>query len=98
MSRRPRLPPKKLPIDLATVDTAKGRWLIAIDSIVETQGGRNLLLGAILEQNIDDETFRSRKFGITVDRLDARNPDKCSYLLDRIRTCLRQPRETVLSI
>jgi hypoxanthine-guanine phosphoribosyltransferase len=55
MPWHPQAPPKKLPIDLAVVDTADGRWLVAIETITETGGTANLLLGIILEQSIDNE-------------------------------------------
>jgi hypothetical protein len=85
MPFRPQAPPKKLPIDLAVVDTARGGWLIAVETIAQTEGTANLLLGIILEQNIDNERFRMRRLGVMVDTREAHDPDKCSSLLDRIR-------------
>jgi hypothetical protein len=38
MPWRPQVPPKKLPIDLTVVDTADGGWLVAVETIAETQG------------------------------------------------------------
>jgi hypothetical protein len=85
MPFRPQALPKKLPIDLALIDSDKGSWLIAIDSTVETQGGRDLHFGAILEQSIGEPRLRSRKLSVTVNCHDAHDPDKCSHLLDKIR-------------
>jgi hypothetical protein len=85
MPFRPQAPPKKLPIDLSVIDTAKGRWLVAVQSIAETHSGRNLLLGIVLEQNIDEQTFRSRELGIAIGTHEAHDPDQCSLLLDGIR-------------
>jgi hypothetical protein len=83
--RRPEDPPKKLPIDLVVVDTTDGGWLIAIETIVATEGAENLLLGIILEQSINDQRFRMRKLGIIVSVRSAHDPDRIPILLGRIR-------------
>lgn len=85
MPRRPQAPPKKLPIDLTVVDTAGGGWLIAVETIAETQGTTNLLLGIILEQSIDHERFRMRRLSVIVDAGEAHDSDRCPNLLGRIR-------------
>ena len=84
MPFRPQAPPKKLPIDLAVVDTQDGGWLVAIKTIAETEGSANLLLGIILEQNIDDESIRMRKLSVIVDAREAHDPDRSQNLLSRI--------------
>jgi len=85
MPIRPHVPLKRLPIDLETVDTSKGSWLVAVASIVETIGDGNLLLKLILEQRIDDKRFRMRQVGIKVKAVDARDANRSAPLLDRIR-------------
>jgi hypothetical protein len=86
MPWHPQAPPKKLPIDLAVVDTADGRWLVAIETITETGGTANLLLGIILEQSIDNERIRMRKLSMIVNAHEAHEPDRGPNLLARIRT------------
>jgi hypothetical protein len=70
---RPTLPPKKLPIDMMRIETAKGSWGIFVRHIGETQGGRNILIKIILEQGIDDEHFRMRNLEMVVNSRDARD-------------------------
>jgi hypothetical protein len=70
---------------LARVDSSKGEWLVAVHSIAQTRGGDTLLLGIIVEQNIDDESFRMRRIEAMVDKREANDPDRCTSLLDRIR-------------
>jgi hypothetical protein len=85
MTLRPHGPPKQLPINLSTVDTSKGTWLIAVETIAETLAHGNLLLNVVLEQRIDDEHFRTRELGIKVRAVDARDADRSVLLLNRIR-------------
>jgi hypothetical protein len=66
MPFRPQGPPKKLPIDLTVVESSKGGWLIAVETIVETISDDGLLLKMILEQRIDAEHFRMRELSIAV--------------------------------
>jgi len=86
MLRHPQAPPKKLPIDLTAVDTTDGGWLVVIETITETGGAANLLLGIILEQSIDDERIHVRKLSAIVDAREAHDPDRVPNLLGRIRT------------
>jgi hypothetical protein len=62
-----------------------GGWLIAVETIAETEGTANLLLGIILEQSVDDESFRMRRLSIIVDAREAHDPGKCPSLLGRIQ-------------
>jgi hypothetical protein len=77
--------PKKLPIDLARIETHKGGWLVAVEKIAETEAGDNLLLKIILEQSIDEEHFRTRELGMKISAYEARNPDRLPHILSRIR-------------
>jgi hypothetical protein len=85
MPLRPHGPPKQLPIDLEIIETSKGRWLIAVETIVETMADGNLLLKLILEQSIDDEHLRMRELGVKIKFIDARDPDRSATSLTRIR-------------
>jgi hypothetical protein len=78
------LPPKKLPIDMMTVDTAKGAWGIFVEHLAETQGQHNLFVRIILEQTIDDEHFRMRNLEMLVNAEEARDPDFASDIAKRI--------------
>ncbi len=78
-------PPKKLPIDLTDVDSSKGTWLIAVESMIETQGDGNLLLKIVLEQSIDEEHFRARELGMLLPLREAVDPDRCPNVLGWIR-------------
>ena len=78
-------PPKKLPIDLTTVDTSKGLWLIAVESAVETQSDRNVLLKIVLEQSIDEEHFRTRELGMLLPLCEATDRDHCPVVVSHIR-------------
>ena len=79
-------PPKKLPIDLTTVDSSKGAWLIAVESVAETRTKDNLLVNMVLEQVIDEgERFRVRSLGMLLPRRDALDPDRSQNVVSRIR-------------
>jgi hypothetical protein len=80
----PWAPTKKLPIDLARVDTFKGGWLIAVEHCKD-QRRTNLLLKIVFEQSIDEESSRAREHGMVVDARGAHDPDQCPKLLARIR-------------
>ena len=58
--------PDELPLHLSRIETTKGTWLIAIDSIAEAQSADRLLLKLILEQSTDEERFRTRELGMLV--------------------------------
>jgi hypothetical protein len=78
-------PIRKLPIDLARIESTKGPWLLAVDSVAETIAGTTLLIGIILEQSIDDQSFLTRRLEAMVDCNAAREPENSEELLDRIR-------------
>jgi hypothetical protein len=78
-------PPKKLPIDLTRVDTSKGSWLIAVESMVEAQADGNLLLKIVLEQSIDEEHFRTRELGMLLPLREATDRDHCPMVVSQIR-------------
>jgi hypothetical protein len=84
MHFRPESHPGKLPIDLAHLETAKGSWLIVVENIAETLAGTTLLIGMILEQNIDDESVQTRRLETMVDRNTAYEPENSKELLDQI--------------
>ena len=69
-------PPQKLPIDLERIDTRKGTWLVAVETISETKSGENLLVRIVLEQSVDDAHFRMRTLELIVRARDARDPDR----------------------
>ena len=79
------IPPKKLPIDLTTVDTSNGAWLIAIESVEETRADGNLLVKITLEQSIGEERFRTRELGMLLRRSEAVDPRHSAELISRIR-------------
>ena len=85
MHFRPESSTRKLPIDLARLDTTKGTWLIAVDSVAETIAGTTLLIGIILEQSIDEENLSVRRLETMVDRNTANEPENSKELLDQIR-------------
>ena len=81
----PESPIRKLPINLARLDTTKGTWVIAVESVTETIAGNTLLAGIILEQNIDDESVTTRRLEIIIHRNTAKEPENSQELLDQIR-------------
>ncbi len=79
-------PPKKLPIDLTTVHSSKGAWLIAVESVTETRADGNLLVNIVLEQAVDDgERFRVRSLGMLLSLPEAVDPDRSQNLASQIR-------------
>lgn len=78
-------PPKKLPLDMTKVETSKGCWGLFIETVIDTQAGRNLLVRVILEQMIDNERFRMRNLEIIVNTRDAYDPDSAPQIANRIR-------------
>ena len=77
------LPPKKLPIDRERIQTQKGTWLVAVETVAESSS-TNVLVRIVLEQAIDDEHFRTRQLGMIVNAREARNPDSVQSLANRI--------------
>ncbi len=77
--------PQQLALHLAKVDPADGTWLIAVASVSETQSGKDVLLKLVLEQNIDEETVRSRELGLVVSAAVILDPETCADVVDRIR-------------
>jgi len=79
-------PPKKLPIDLTTIHSSKGAWLIAVESVAETRADRNLLVNIVLEQAVDEgERFRVRSLGMLLPLRDAVDPDRSQNQVSQIR-------------
>jgi hypothetical protein len=78
-------PPKKLPIDLERIETHKGRWLVAVETVTATKTGENLLLKIILERFVDDEHFQMRHLGMLIKAHDARDPESVENIANRIR-------------
>lgn len=76
--------PQQLPLHLTKIDTAKGRWLIAVDSILETQEGHHFLMNLTLEQNVDDEQVISRKLGMNAPAALMLDPESSEEVVDRI--------------
>jgi hypothetical protein len=85
MHFRPEARLRKLPIDLARIESAKGLWLVAVDSVAETIAGTTLLVGITLEQTLDDQSFQVRRLEAMFDCNAAREPENGEELLDRIR-------------
>ena len=81
----PTRPPKKLPLDLETVESKKGRWLIAVDVIVQTQSHDNILLRIILEHGIDEERFVARNLEMILSADSAYDPARVSSIIAHIR-------------
>jgi len=85
MHFRPESPTTKLPIDLARLDTTKGTWVVAVESVAETIAGTMLLVRLNLEQNIDDESTAHRRLEIMIHRNTAEELENSKELLDQIR-------------
>jgi hypothetical protein len=77
-------PPKKLPIDLTEVNSSKGAWLIAVESVTETRADGNALVKIVLEQVIDEDHFRARSLGMLLPVREAVDPDRCQNLVSQI--------------
>jgi len=56
-------PPKRLPIDRTTINTRRGPWLTAVETVAETESDGQILIKRVLEQNIDEARFRTRGEG-----------------------------------
>jgi len=57
-------------LNMKTVETLKGGWLIEVQSVSETESGESFLINAILEQTVDEygEFVRTRRFSIVLPR------------------------------
>ena len=77
--------PDELPLHLSRIETAKGQWLIAIDSVAEAQAAGTLLLKLVLEQSIDEERFRTRDLGVLVFASKLHDPNLFGDVLNQIR-------------
>jgi hypothetical protein len=77
--------PEELPLHLSRIQTSQGRWLIAVQSIAEARVGGTLLLKLILEQNIDNEHFRTRELGMQVPAVKLYDPDLFADVVGHIR-------------
>src|ERR1039457_1160739 len=77
--------PEELPFHLAKMDTGNDVWLIAVANVTETQSGQNLLLKLILEQRVDEETFRSRELSLMAPAALILEAETSAQVIDRIR-------------
>jgi hypothetical protein len=76
----------KLPnIIFHDVETAKGHWGIFVQSVVEAQNSPNIFLKMLLEQEVDEEHFRSRRLELLVPALELESLPGRNRVLDQIR-------------
>jgi hypothetical protein len=72
-------PPKRLPIDRTTINSRKGPWLTAVETVAETESDGQILIKRVLEQNID-EAHSAR----VAKAREARDPDGLPNITNRI--------------
>ena len=77
--------PCELPLHLAQVKTSRGDWGIFVDNVVETQDGSKLLVRIILEQSVDEESFRVRRLSMTALAVELRDQTRLGDATGRIR-------------
>ncbi len=56
-------PPTRLPIDRTTINSGKGPWLTAVETVAETESDGQILIKRVLEQSIHEAGFRTRGEG-----------------------------------
>jgi hypothetical protein len=79
-----RIAPEQLPLHLSTIDGAEGDWIVAVRSALKSQSGDTILLRQTLEQQIDEEHFRTRELGMTVYAPELYDPDVLGELHGRV--------------
>jgi len=82
--------PEELALHLMRFTAIDGEWLVAVDNVKQTQGHDNLLLHLILEQQIDEEQFLSRKLGLVLPAAVAFDPETSAQIIDQIREWLER--------
>lgn len=71
---------------LSRIDSSKGRWVIGVDCVRNTQSKDVLLVTIIVEQSINDgENFRTRELGMPANTFDILNPDSQANIINQIR-------------
>jgi len=77
--------PEEISLHLSRIDTSAGEWLIAVDSAAKTQGSDVIILELIMEQDIDEEHFRTRELGVKMSVSELDSPELFEGILIRLR-------------
>ena len=82
--------PEELALHLMRFTATDGEWLVAVDNVKQTHGHDNLLLNLILEQQVGEEQFLSRKLGLVLPAAVALDPETSAQIIERIRDWLER--------
>ncbi|HWZ83360.1 MAG TPA: hypothetical protein VNW47_12075 [Terriglobales bacterium] len=77
--------PQELCLHQARLTAAGGEWMVAVDSVMQTEDKANLLVNVILEQPLDEEHFTSRKLGLAVPASVILDPETCAEVIEQIQ-------------
>jgi hypothetical protein len=77
--------PQELCLHQARLTASSGEWLVAVDSVMQTEDKANLLVNVILEQPLDEEHFTSRKLGLVVPASVILDPETCAEVIEQIQ-------------
>jgi hypothetical protein len=80
--------PENLALHSTRFTANNGEWLVAVDNVKQTQGHDNLLLNLILEQQVGEEQFLSRKLGLALPAAVALDPETSAQIIEQIRDWL----------
>ena len=83
--------PKDVPIHLSQINTSGGPWLLDVRSVTQTQDGKSILLKAVLEQAVDEESFLRRELEMIMPASFMDDPELSADLIDRIRIWIENP-------
>jgi hypothetical protein len=83
--------PKDVPIHLSQINTSGGAWLLDVRSVTQTQDGKSILLKAVLEQAVDEESFLRRELEMIMPASFMDDPELSADLIDRIRIWIESP-------
>lgn len=83
--------PKDVPIHLSQINTSGGAWLLDVRSVTQTQDGKSILLKAVLEQAVDEESFLRRELEMIMPASFMDDPELSADLIDRIRIWIENP-------
>ena len=83
--------PNDVPIHLSQINTSGGLWLLDVQSATLTQDGKSILLRAVLEQAVDEESCLKRELEMIMPASFLDDPELSADLIDKIRMWIENP-------
>ena len=85
--------PQEIPIHRSQISTSVGTWLCDVQSAIQTQDGKSVLLKVLLEQSIDEERTQTRALEVIMPSSFLHDPEISPDLIDRVKTWIENTEE-----